>query len=649
MWLVAAVLALVTIALYWPATGYDFINFDDPDYVAANPHVQAGLTWEGIGWAFASLDIGLWHPLAWISHMLDCQWFGLHPGRHHLTSVLWHAANTVLLLVVLRGMTGALWRSAVVAALFALHPLHVESVAWVAERKDVLSTFFVLLMLWAYHRYTEGGQQKSEDRNPRTEGRPKSEDRRPEPEATSPRSTVRGPSAVFHLPSSMFYLLSLCFFALGLMSKPMIVTLPLLLLLLDYWPLGRMQYAKARDTEHATPVFRSPSSVAELRRVDSTAEGGRNTQHVSPSTVFRLVLEKLPFLVLSGLTGLITLHAATGVGSLPSAAQYPMADRLANAILSYARYLWEVFWPGNLAIFYPFPAAFSPSAVAGAALLLAGISVAALCLARRRPYLVVGWLWYLVTLLPVIGLIQLAGYSHADRYTYVPLIGVFIALTWGAAEVISHWRRLALAGVGAAVAAMTLLCLVRARQQVGYWKESETLFRHALAVTKDNWLAHINLGETLDAKGQIDEAIRHYEEAVRLKPDHPSAHINLGAALNDKGDTDEAIRQYQEALRLKPDHDQAHNNLGIALGRKGQTGEAIRQFQEAIRLKPDYAEAHSNLGTAFYQQGRTGEAIREYQEALRLKPDYADARRNLDAVLATKAGSSLAPGTSTNR
>jgi Flp pilus assembly protein TadD len=360
-----------------------------------------------------------------------------------------------------------------------------------------------------------------------------------------------------------------------------------------------------------------------------------------------------------------------------------MTDRLANATLSYARYFWEVFWPRNLAVFYPFPATFSVSAVGGAALLLVGISVAAFGLARRRPYLAVGWLWYLITLLPVIGLIQLAGYSHADRYTYVPLMGVFLALTWGVAELVSRWRGPALACAGAAVALMILLCLVRARQQVGYWKESETLFRHALAVTQDNWLAHINLGEALDAKGQTDEAIRHYEEALRLKPDHPSAHINLGAALDDKGQTDEAIRQYQEALRLKPDQAQAHNNLGIALGRKGQTDEAIRQFQEAIRLKPDHADAHynlgvalgnkgqtdealrqfqetvrlrpdhaqdrNNLGAAFYRQGRTPEAIQQFQEALRLKPDYADARKNLDVVLANEVHSSPPPGASTNR
>ena len=397
VWLMAGLLVLVTMALYWPVTGYGFINFDDPGYVAANPQVQGGLTWQSTGWALTTLDLGLWHPLTWISHMLDCQWFGLRPGWHHLTSVLLHIANTVLLFLVLRGMTGALWRSAVVAALFALHPLHVESVAWVAERKDVLSTFFVLLTLWAYHRYAKARMQNAECRmqNPATPGT-----------QHATRNTLHVSRFTFH--AFLFYLLSLCFFALGLMSKPMIVTLPLLLLLLDYWPLGRMQKrmqnAESSDTEHAT----------------------RNTQHVSRSSVFRLVLEKLPFLVLAGLTGWITLHAAKGVDSLPSAAQYPMSDRLANAGLSYARYFLQAFWPGNLAVYYPFPATFSAWSVAGAALLLVGISVAALCLARRWPYLVVGWLWYLVALLPVIGLIQLAAYSHADRSSYVPLIGVFV-------------------------------------------------------------------------------------------------------------------------------------------------------------------------------------------------------------------------------
>jgi protein O-mannosyl-transferase len=615
----AGLLVLLTMALYWPVTGYDFINFDDPGYVAANPHVQGGLTWQSMCWALTTLDLGLWHPLTWISHMLDCQWFGLRPGWHHLTGVLLHTANTVLLFLVLRGMTGALWRSAVVAALFALHPLHVESVAWVAERKDVLSTFFVLLTLWAYHRYSKGRRGKEESR------KQKAQSGSQKPKAGGRWSVVRGPWFISQLPSSIFYLLSLSFFALGLMSKPMIVTLPLLLLLLDYWPLGRMRNAVGSDTKH------EPRNTSTLR---STAT--EDWQHASRSRVFRLALEKLPFLVLAGLTSLITLHAAKGEDSLPSVAQYPITDRLANAILSYARYFLEAFWPGSLAVYYPFPGTFSTWTVAGALLLLAGISVAALCMARRWPYVMMGWLWYLVTLLPVIGLIQLAAYSHADRYSYVPLIGVFVGVTWGAGEWVSHWRGSALGCVAAVVGAVILLCVVRARQQVGFWKDSETLFRHALAVTEDNWLAHLSLGNALREKGQIDEAIFQYQETLRLEPALPDAHNNLGIALAKKGQIDEAIGQYREALREKPDHANAHYNLGNALGKKGQNEEAIRQYQEAIRAQPDHAEAHGNLGIALAKSGQTDEAIRQYEEALRLKPDLADAHNGLGAALDQK-------------
>jgi Flp pilus assembly protein TadD len=683
LWLIAALLVLVTMALYWPTTAYDFINFDDPEYVTANPHVQGGLTWDNTGWALTTLYYGLWHPLTWISHMLDCQCFGLRPGWHHLTSVLLHVANTVLLFIVLRRMTGARWRSSMVAALFALHPLHVESVAWVAERKDVLSTFFVMLTLWAYHRYTQIKSQKP----------------------------------ALRFPLSSFYLLSILFYVGGLMSKPMIVTLPLILLLLDYWPLRRFELSTLN------------SQLLTLRR---------------------LLVEKLPFLLAALLTGLITLRAANRVGSLPSAAECPIPDRLANAVLSYARYFLQVFWPGKLAVYYPFPATFSAWSVTGAALLLVGVSVAAVCLARRRPYVIVGWLWFLVTLLPVIGLIQLSTYSHADRYTYVPLIGVFVSLVWGGGELVSHCRGLAIAWPAAAVAALMVLCVARTRQQVGYWKESETLFRHALEVTENNYIAHNNLGVAFLSKDQIDEAISQCHEAIRLKPNDSlaynnlgvallrngqidqaisqlqealrleptdaEAHYHLGNALARKGQIDGAISQFQEALRLKPDDAGTHNNLGNALARKGQIekavsqyeaaiclkpndadahsnlgitllrngqieqaisqlqealhlkpddadahyylgsalasksqmDEAISQFQEALRLKPDDADAHSNLGLALYRKGRNKEAVSQFLEALRLKPDYADARKNLDAVLASKVGSSKQSGTSTS-
>ena len=549
LWLIAVLLVLATIALYWPVTGYDFVDLDDNQYVLENPHVTSGLNLENARWAFTTLYGGLWHPLSWLSHMLDYQYFGLCPGWHHLTSLLLHVANTVLLLIVLHGMTGALWRSALVAALFSLHPLHVESVAWVAEKKDVLSTFFVLLTIWAYHRYI----------------------------ASVRRSAVRGPSSGIQHPATAFYLLSLLFFVGGLMSKPMVVTLPLVLLLLDYWPLKRFELA----------AFVS-----------------------RPSLPARLMLEKMPFLLAALLTGLVTLHGGYRVGALPSAAQFPIPDRIANAILSYARYFLQAFWPARLAVFYPFPATFSVWSVTGAALLLLGISVAACCLARRRPYVVVGWFWFLATLLPVIGLIQLAGYSHADRYTYVPLIGLFVALVWGAGELVSHWRRPALACAASAIAAAMLLCLARTRQQVGYWKDSETLFRHAIEVTENNWLAHDNLGVALFEKGQMDAAISQCQEAIRLKPSYAEARNNLGVVIAKKGQADKAISQYQEAIRLKPDDANAYNNLGYLWAEHGENLDQARaMIEKAVKLEPKNAAFLDSMGWVLLKLNRPREAL----------------------------------------
>ena len=639
LWLMATLLVLATIALYWPVTGYDFIVVDDPDYVAANPHVLGGLTWENICWAFTSLGIGLWHPLTWISHMLDCECFGLRPGLHHLTSLLLHAANTALLFVVLRTMTGALWRSAAVAALFALHPLHVESVAWVAERKDVLSTFWLMLTLLAYHRYTRSLRQNAEARM-----------REPVASGTQHGADDTLHVSRFTLAPLLFYLLSLFLFVCGLMSKPMIVTLPLVLLLLDYWPLGR---------------FRA------------------STGNPQTASILRLLVEKLPFLAFAVLTSLITLQSGRRFGALPSATEVPIPARLANATLSYVGYLVQAFWPSDLVVYYPLPATFSAWGVVGAATLLIGISVTAFCLVRRWPFVLVGWLWYLATLLPVIGLIQLANYSHADRYTYVPLIGVFVGLTWSVGEVLRYWRGRELGYFAGAAGAVMLLCLVCARRQVGYWRNSETLLRHALKVSEDNWFAHNklgtafyqqgriseaisqfqeairlkldyanaynNLGAAFAKKSQTDEAIRQFQEAIRLEPDHPLAHYNLGNALLLKGQTDEAITQYQEAIRLNPNHAEAHYNLGTALGSKGQTDEAITHYQEATRLNPGNADAHYNLGLALASKGQTDEAIRRFEATLKVKPDYAAARQYLDAVFAAKAHSSQPPGASTNR
>jgi protein O-mannosyl-transferase len=615
-WLIAALLALVTIGLYCPATGFDFLNYDDPEFVTANPHVQGGLNWEGIKWAFCNTTQAVyWAPLMWLSHMLVCQFFGLNPWGHHLINVLLHATNTVLVFFVLRRMTQSTWRSMIVAALFALHPLRVESVAWVTERKDVLSTFFWMLALWAYVSYVETAQVRQSK-------------------------------------SKVWYGAALAMFVLGLLSKPMVVTLPFVLLLLDYWPLGRMQNA-------------APPNTRDARR----------------STLLRLVTEKLPFFVLATLGSVVTFVVQQRGGVVAEGGSLPLGARSGNALVSYCRYLGKLFWPTDLAVFYPRPEPWPMAKVLLAGGLLLGVSGLLWVQRRRFPCLLMGWLWFLGTLVPVIGLVQSSDQAMADRFTYIPSLGLLILAVWGAYELTKCWRFqvIALSVVGSVV---IVLCMVLTGRQLGFWQDSEALFRHALEVTEGNYIAHSGLGEALVKKehieeaishyresvrlnpdfvdahynlavtlvqnGQIDEAISHYQESLRLKPDSTDAHYNLGNALARKGQIDQAISQFREAIRLKSDFALAHNNLGNALLRKGQIEQAISQFQEAIRLKPDFALAHNNLGNALYRNGRGEEAIRQFQEALRLQPDYADARKNLDVVLAGKAGSSTQPVASPN-
>jgi tetratricopeptide (TPR) repeat protein len=588
----AALLVLVTIAIYWPVMRHNFVNYDDPAYVTDNPHVRAGLTWEGLVWAFGRVHgyQTYWHPLSWVSHMVDCQLYGLKPGGHHRTSMLLHAANAALVFLVFRRMTGAFWRCVLLAALFALHPLQVDSVAWVAERKNLLSAFFGLLSLWAYARYAEVHSPKSKVQSP------------------AGRITDHG-SRVTHYPS-LFYVFSLFFLACGLMCKPVLVTLPFVLLLLDYWPLQRFQL----------------STVPPLRGLEL------KTQDSGPKVLLPLLWEKLPFFALAVASSVITVLAHQALGMLNSVAMPPWDARLENALVSYVRYLGKTFWPSRLAVFYPYPAAWPMWEVITCALLLLAISGLVLVTARSRPWLFVGWFWFVGVLVPFIGLVQAGAQAMADRFMYVPALGIFVALIWGLHGLAKggHYQQngLSVAGAGAIV-----ICLVLTRQQLGYWKTSETLFQHALEVTKSNYLAHLNLGSALDEKGQTDEAIREFEEAIRLKPDYALARNNLGMALDEKGQTDEAIREFQEAIRLIPDYPLAYNNLGSALFRKGQTDEAIRDVQEAIRLKPDYAGAHNNLGMALFRKGQIEEAIREFQEAIRLKPDFAGACNNLGSAL----------------
>jgi tetratricopeptide (TPR) repeat protein len=563
---ICAALFVVVTAVFLPAIRNDFVNLDDGAYVTSNPAVQGGLTLPAVKWAFTTLHFGNWMPVTWISHMVDCGRFGLSPWGHHLTSVLLHAANTVLLFLVLRRLTGSVWRSLLTAALFGLHPLRVESVAWISSRKDVLSGLFFIAAIGAYARYAERTRDIGNGGGGRI-------------------GTVVAA-----------YLLTLTLFALGLMSKPVVVTLPFVLLLLDGGPLGR-----------------AGTTWAERRQKAS-----------------RLLWEKIPFFALAAVHGVATYHAQKALGAVSDQAAAPLPLRLANAVVAYVRYLGKTFWPENLAAFYPFPASLPAAEVAGAATLLLGVTLLVVWL-RRRPWLAVGWFWYLGTLVPVIQLIQVGSHAMADRFTYLPHMGLLIALVWGAGDMAGRWRR---SWVWAGAAAV-LLCIPLTVRQIGYWKDSEVLFRHVLAATdKNNWFAYNNLGIVRAEERRFDEAVAFFEKTLQLQPDFAEAHYNLGNVLGDTGCIDKAISQYQQAVRLKPAYVKAHYYLAVSLLARGELDNAIAHFGEALKVKPDYVEAHNDLGVALFNKGRVEDAIRHFQEALRQKPDYADARNNLAAATA---------------
>ncbi len=564
--MVCLLLVAATLAVYMNVQSHEFV-YDDEMYITDNPQVQMGLTRENVLWAFTTTDVANWHPLTWLSHMADCELYGLNPRGHHLTNLLFHAANAVLLFLVLHRMTAALWRSAFVAAIFALHPLHVESVAWVAERKDVLSTLFWVLTLWGYARYVEK-------------------------------------------PGRARYLLALSSFACGLMSKPMLVTLPFVLLLVDYWPLNR---------------FSSPPSDARA--------GGRTAGQAA--RLMGLVREKLPFFALSALSSIITVFAQQHGGAMAPLDMIPLKLRMANAAVSYLRYAGKMFWPQKLAVFYPLSPALPAWQAVASAVLLVLLSTLVVRSARKHPYLPVGWFWYLGTLVPVIGLVQVGVQSMADRYTYVPLIGLAILIAWGAADLAKKWRRQQTA---LAVAAVVIIaaCMTGTWLQVRYWENGVALFTHALQVTADNSAAHYNLAHAMADRGRLNEAIDHYSEAVRINPNYVLAHYNLGLALIRRGRLDEAVKHYAAALRIQPTDAKAHNNLGIALAIQGKTQEAVIHFLEAIRLQPNNFRAHYNLGYVLFGQRRPDEAISHYFAALRVNPDFAEAHYSLGIALAER-------------
>jgi Flp pilus assembly protein TadD len=608
-------LAALTLAAFWGVLGCEFVSYDDSKYVVENPHVRGGLTGEAVTWAFTTFHASNWHPLTWLSHALDCQIYQLNPLGHHLTNLLLHIANVLLLFLALKLMTGAMWKSAFVAALFGVHPLHVESVAWVAERKDVLCAFFWMLTLLAYVRHAKS-------------------------------------------PTAGRYALVVIIFALGLLAKPMLVTLPFVLLLLDYWPLGRFEGFKVQGSKF---------------KVRTT-----NTQHPTPNTGSshtRLVGEKVPLIVLSIGSSVMTFLAQRTGGSVADLGGFTVGARIGNAFVSYVGYILKMIWPTRLAVFYPHPGDSLPVWQAvGAALVLALITVSVIRAGGARPYVVVGWLWYVGTLVPVIGFVQVGFQAMADRYAYIPLIGLFVIAAWafgeangtkgerGKRRVDAHTRTLA------AVGAIILLTLtVFTRIQVGYWRNTFALFEHAIAVTQGNYIAHNNLGQALASEGRFDEAIEHYKKALETDPDPGLAHSNLGAALAELGRFEEAMQSFEhsvrsdpecieghvnlgrglsmqgrfdeatehlsEALRLDPEHPGAHLEMGNLLGRQGKLDEAADHFAEVIRIKPESAEAHSNLGYVLRRQGKLDEAMSHLQEAVALKPKLGAAHYNLALVL----------------
>jgi protein O-mannosyl-transferase len=565
-------LAAITVALFWPVNRHDFINFDDRDYVTENPTVRAGITWPGVRWAFGGSHASNWHPLTWLSHMLDCQVFGLKPGAHHLVSLGFHIASTLLLFLALNQMTRAAWRSALVAALFAWHPLRVESVAWVAERKDVLSAFFFMLTLWAYGRY--GAVQSLKSKVQSREAGAVSQ----HAESRSPQHATR---TTQH--TTRFYLLALFFFALGLLCKPMLVTLPFVLLLLDYWPLRRF----------------------ELKTLDFRLK-----------TLVPLLREKAPFFALALAVGIVTLLAQQAAAQ--SLEQWPLGSRLANALAAYSAYLGKMVWPRNLSVFYPH-APIPAWQMALSAILLTCLTVLCVRQARSRPWLLVGWTWFGVMLLPVIGLVQVGWQSMADRYTYLPLIGVFIMLVWGAVDLrpCSRTGRLLLR-LGAVL--VLGACLAATRFQLKYWQDSLALFRRALEVMPDNWLAHNNLGTALADEGKVDKSAEHFRAAVQLNPACDDARNNLGRYLAERGQQDEAKTQIEAVLRRNPRHAGAHRNLGYVLFTEGNIADGVSQYALARQLRPDDAATPEDLAALLTKQAESPTTLPYLRQALDLLP-----------------------------
>ena len=557
---ICLVLIAANLVVYWQITNHEFINYDDGIYVTENSHVQAGFTWESIKWALTTFHAGNWHPLTWFSHMLDCELYGLNSTGHHWTNLELHIANTLLLFFILFKMTGALWRSAFVAALFALHPLHVESVAWIAERKDVLSTFFGFLMIIAYYRNVK-----------------------------KPRITN--------------YLLIILFFSLGLMAKPMLVTMPFVLLLLDLWPLKRLNL--------------------------SLNQPAGRTSNLMP-----LIREKIPLIILATISIILTFFAQQSRGAVQSLELIPINYRIANALIAYSGYFIKTIWPHNMSVFYPHLGVNQPMwEVVSSALFLIGACLLAVKASKKYPYMLVGLLWYIITLIPVIGLIQVGSQSMADRYTYIPMTGIFIVFTWGMHDLLLKNKKYLNFIFPLSAAIIISVLSVLSFNQSKQWKNSITLFENAITITDENWLAHNNLGAALFDKGKTDESIFHFKEALKIKPIYFSAIYNLGRAFQEKGKSDTAVYYYNNVLRIKPEHEDARNNLANMLFDQGRFDEAVKHYNIILKINPDNANVHNNLGRLLISQSNYKEAELHFNKALRINPVYPDALYNLGYLM----------------
>lgn len=601
VFLVSLCLIIGIVVVYIKVQNFDFVGYDDELYVTQNHYVQKGISLEGIKWAFTTFHSANWHPLTWLSHMLDCELYGLSPSGHHWTNVEFHIANTILLFFILFRMTGALWQSAFVAALFALHPLHVESVAWISERKDVLSTFFGLLCIAAYCRYVK----KS---------------------------------------CNISYLLVVLFFSLGLLAKPILVTFPFVLLLLDFWPLKRFQF-------HHDFHLKSKKPAADAIK--------RN---------YRIILEKVPLFILVVISCIVTYFAQKSEGTIKSIAALSLKSRIANAVVSYVSYVLKAIWPHNLAVFYPHPGNTLASwKVAGGALLIVAACCGAIRSAKKYPYIPVGLFLYLGTLVPVIGLVQVGDQAMADRYTYISLIGIFIIFSWGAADLLNKRHRSRksegrdqisevrgqgteiLSGVTnpfnksrfqkifLGISAGTLLVALSWKTcfQLNSWKNAITLFEHAVSVTENNYQAQNNLG-TAYGRSDLDKAIFHYKKVLEIKPNDEMAFYNLGSAYLEKGNIDEAVHHFLKALNIKPDYPAALNNLGEALVKKGDYDKAIYYFKAALKTESKKASAYINLANVLFLQARPDEAVSIYKEILQSNSENADVHYNLANILSSQ-------------